>query len=116
MRVARTFFAPVAASWNSAINSTATTFDLQPLLTGKLVELDHCAKTTKAACSISLLTCSFGNSIQFGTEYEQDVFARFFQESLHSGGALVISDRGDGANRLHAHVQKTFSAASELFV
>jgi hypothetical protein len=66
---------------------------------------------------MSLLTRSFGNSIRFGTEYEQDVFARFFRESLHSGGALVISDRRDGrANRLRAHVQKTFSVASELFV
>src|SRR5262245_35288923 len=72
-------------------------FELQPTLSGELLELrplrpeDFPALYAVAADPLvwELHPCS--------DRYQEAVFKEFFREALESGGALIASDRSDGA-------------------
>lgn len=72
-------------------------FDLQPTLTGELLELRPLRpedfSTLYAVASDPLIWEQHPEP----DRYTQPVFSRFFQGALDSGGAFVVIDRSDGA-------------------
>ena len=72
------------------------TFDLQPRLTGDLLELrplrEEDYSALYAVASDPLVWEQHPNS----DRYQEEVFKSFFREAMQSGGALVAIDRKDG--------------------
>jgi N-acetyltransferase len=82
-------------------------FDFQPVLKGELLELrplraDHFDELFKVAAD-PLIWEQHPDS----DRYKRDVFRKFFDEALASGGALVVIDRKDGcilgSSRFHCY-------------
>ena len=82
-------------------------FDLQPVLTGQLLELRPLRPedwpALFAVASDPLIWEQHPNSDRF----RKDVFEAFFREALASGGALIAIDRKDGrvigSSRFHGY-------------
>ena len=89
------------------LQSTAMKCDLQPLLTGKLVELRPLGQEDEKALFEVASDPLIWEQHPVRDRYRPEVFARFFRESLNSGGALVILDRRDGrvigSSRFHGY-------------
>jgi RimJ/RimL family protein N-acetyltransferase len=71
-------------------------FDLQPTLTGNVIELrplrSEDSDALYAVASDPLIWEQHPNS----DRYQPDVFAAFFRDAITSGGALIAIDRTDG--------------------
>ena len=82
-------------------------FELQPILTSELLELRPLRtddfEQLYAVASDPLLWEQHPNS----DRYKLDVFRKFFEEALESGGALIVLDRKDdrviGSSRFHCY-------------
>ena len=89
----------------------STTFDFQPTLSGRLLEL----RPLRASDFKDLYTVASDPMIweqhPANDRWKEDVFKVFFQESLDSGGALIaIDSKGSqviGASRFHAYDEQT---------
>ena len=90
------------------------TFDLQPSLAGKLVEIRPLRQDDEDALFEVASDPLIWEQHPVPDRYKPEVFAQFFRESLASGGALVILDRRDGrvigSSRFHDYNEQ----ASEI--
>ncbi len=71
-------------------------FDLQPLLVGTLVELRPLTPDDFTELFAVASDPLIWEQHPERERYREEVFRRFFRESLDSGGALVVLDRRDG--------------------
>jgi RimJ/RimL family protein N-acetyltransferase len=86
---------------------TEMPFDLQPTLTGELLELRplraHDFEPLYAVASDPLIWEQHPSA----DRYQRDVFQKFFDEAVESGGALLALDRQDnqviGSSRFHCY-------------
>ena len=82
-------------------------FDLQPCLTGDLVELRPLRPEDYAALYVVASDPLIWEQHPNNDRYQEEVFKVFFQEALESGGALVALDRKDGrpigSSRYHGY-------------
>ncbi len=89
-------------------------FDSQPTLVGKLLA----ARPLRAADQPALYAVASDPLIwQQHPEperYKPAVFAKFFAESLESGGALLVHDSASGARHARAWCQPSRSAAKSV--
>ena len=93
--------------WASKKGQRRVHFDLQPVLKGKLLELRPLRledfHDLYAVASDPLIWEQ--HPVQ--DRYKEDVFSRFFRESLESGGALIAVDSKDGrvigSSRFHGY-------------
>jgi len=89
------------------VETKRTTFDLQPTLKGSLLAL----RPLRASDFRDLYAVASDPLIweqhPVKDRWKEDVFKRFFQESLDSGGALIATDSKDskviGASRFHGY-------------
>jgi RimJ/RimL family protein N-acetyltransferase len=71
-------------------------FDLQPTLTGDLLELRPLRPDDFDALYAVAADPLIWEQHPASDRYEPDVFAAFFREALDSGGAFLVIDRKDG--------------------
>lgn len=72
-------------------------FDLQPILDGELVRLRPLRPGDWAALYAVAADSLIWEQHPCSDRYQEDVFRKFFEEALASGGAFVIMDATDGA-------------------
>ena len=96
-----------AASDNYTMHTKDAPFELQPTLTGKLLELRPLRPDDFDALYAAASDPLIWEQHPASDRYQQDVFRRFFQGALDSGGAFVAIDRNTGAvigsSRFHAY-------------
>jgi RimJ/RimL family protein N-acetyltransferase len=82
-------------------------FDLQPILTGELLELGPLRPADFAGLYAVASDPLIWEQHPANDRYKKDVFERFFREALESGGALLARDSKDGAiigsSRFHGY-------------
>jgi RimJ/RimL family protein N-acetyltransferase len=71
-------------------------FDLQPHLTGELVQLRPLRAEDRPALYAVASDPLVWEQHPCSDRYQEEVFREFFREALESGGALVAIDRADG--------------------
>lgn len=71
-------------------------FDAQPTLTSELLELRPLREDDWSALFAVASDALIWEQHPDSDRYKEDVFRRFFDDALKSGGALVISDRAAG--------------------
>jgi N-acetyltransferase len=71
-------------------------FDLQPTLTGSLIELRPLQPDDFEALYAVARDPAIWEQHPVRDRYKEDVFKGFFREALESGGAFAIIDRGTG--------------------
>lgn len=83
------------------------TFDLQPTLTGELLELRPLAESDFDALFAVASDPLIWEQHPESTRYQEPVFRSFFRGAMQSGGALVALDRKGGhmigSSRFHAY-------------
>jgi RimJ/RimL family protein N-acetyltransferase len=72
------------------------TFDLQPILKGKLVELRPLRPEDFDALFAVASDPLIWEQHPSSDRYQEEVFRKFFREALDSGGALIAIDAKDG--------------------
>jgi len=89
-------------------------FDLQPVLRGDLVELTPLREADREALFAVAADALIWEQHPVKERYQETTFRTFFNESLASGGALLVRDRRDGqvigSSRFHGYD----AAASEV--
>jgi len=89
-------------------------FDLQPTLTGDLIELHPLRQDDFQALYAVASDPLIWEQHPESDRYKRDVFQRYFDGALASGGAFVVVNRCDGriigSTRYHAY----YEAASEI--
>lgn len=87
------------------------TFDLQPILKGKLLELRPLRPDDYAALYAVASDSLIWEQHPARDRYTEEVFKEFFQKGLDSGGALIALDRKDGkvigSSRFHSYDPET---------
>ena len=82
-------------------------FELQPTLTGELLELRPLQSGDFSDLHSVASDPLIWEQHPAKDRYEHDVFRRFFRESLESGGALIATDRKQGSvigsSRFHGY-------------
>jgi RimJ/RimL family protein N-acetyltransferase len=82
-------------------------FDLQPLLSGTLVRLSPLRETDRSALFTVAADPLVWEQHPVKERYQEAVFQDFFNESLASGGALLVRDQLDdcviGSSRFHGY-------------
>lgn len=85
----------------------STTFDLQPTLKGRLLELRPLRVSDFRDLYAVASDPFIWEQHPVKDRWNEDVFKQFFRESLHSGGALVVIDSKDGqvigSSRFHGY-------------
>jgi RimJ/RimL family protein N-acetyltransferase len=89
-------------------------FDLQPVLRGDLVELTPLREADREALFAVAADPLIWEQHPVKERYQESTFRTFFNESLATGGALLVRDRRDGqvigSSRFHGYD----AAASEV--
>lgn len=98
-------------SWQSPIRGNRKlSFDLQPILKGKLVELQPVRADDYDALYAVAADPLIWQQHPANDRYEEEVFREFFREALESKGALLVIDAGEGrvigSSRFHAYDQE----------
>jgi len=82
-------------------------FDLQPILTGELLELRPLRPEDFSGLYAVASDPLIWEQHPANDRYKKDVFERFYREALESGGALLARDSKDGAiigsSRFHGY-------------
>ena len=82
-------------------------FDLQPTLTGELLELRPLRPADYDALYAVASDPLVWEQHPYRERYREEVFRRLFQESMDSGGALIATDRESGrvigSSRFHEY-------------
>jgi RimJ/RimL family protein N-acetyltransferase len=82
-------------------------FDLQPVLTGELIELRPLRLADFRDLYLVASDPLIWEQHPATDRYKEEVFAEFFREGLDSGGALIASDRKSdlmiGSSRFHGY-------------
>ena len=71
-------------------------FDLQPVLTGDLIELRPLREADFAALYAAASDPLIWEQHPESDRWTEPVFRRFFQGAIESGGAFIVIDRADG--------------------
>jgi len=92
------------------MGTEGATFDLQPTLKGKLLELRPLRRGDFGDLYAVAADPLIWEQHPANDRWKEEVFKRFFQEALNSGGALIAIDAKDGrmigSSRFHCYDER----------